>query len=77
MAHGTCNDDVLIHTESFDCQMKYLEEVLKGFSEAKLQNCKTKQIFFGFETIQFLGYNVGNGPVTPIARILAKKLFDA
>ena len=64
-------DDILIHTASFDDHVKCLEEVLKRLSEANM-TAKPSKCFFGFETIEFLDHNVGNGSITPIMKTLKK-----
>ena len=64
-------DDILIHTESFDDHVRCLEEVLQRLSEANM-TAKPSKCFFGYETIEFLGHNVGNGSITPITRTLEK-----
>ena len=61
----------MIHTASFDDHVKCLEKVLKRLSEANM-TAKPNKCFFGFETIDFLGHNVGNGSVTPIMKTLKK-----
>ena len=68
-------DDILIHTASFDDHVKFLEEVPKPLSEANM-TAKPSKCFFGFETIEFLGHNVGNGYITPIMKTL-KKIEEA
>ena len=64
-------DDILIHTESFDDHVRCLEEVLQRLSEANM-TAKPSKCFFDFDTIEFLGHNVGNGSITPITRTLEK-----
>lgn len=64
-------DDILIATPTWDTHMDILRQVLRRLQECHL-TAKPSKCFFGYQSLSFLGHEVGAGLVKPEAEKLLK-----